>query len=292
VSKLTNPSHVSQLLERYQVRLQKKWGQNFLVDENILEKVVRAAGLEKEDLVLEVGPGIGALTEKLASSAGKVVALEVDVRLLPILRETLSGHSNVEIIAADAMRVDYGAVLPQAPAKLVANLPYNIATPLLYRWLKAERHRFTVLVCMLQKEVAERLCALPGGKDYGVLSVVAQYAAETELLFTVPGSVFFPRPDVSSAVVRLRPRRQPLLDSGCEAFFFRVVEAVFAKRRKTLFNTLRSEFPVTREELAASGRALGLDLNRRGETLSVSQLVELSEALSGLLSGSQAGCRN
>jgi 16S rRNA (adenine1518-N6/adenine1519-N6)-dimethyltransferase len=283
MSKLTNPSYVSQLLEHYQVRLQKKWGQNFLVDENILEKVVRAAGLGTEDLVLEVGPGIGALTEKLASSAGKVVALEVDGRLLPILKETLAGHTNVKVIHADALRADYGAVLPQAPIKLVANLPYNIATPLLYRWLKTERHRFAVLVCMLQKEVAERLCAPPGGKDYGVLSVVAQYAAETELLFTVSGNVFFPRPDVSSAVVRLRPRRSPALAGEREGFFFRVVEAVFAKRRKTLFNTLHSAFPVTREELAACGETLGLDLNRRGETLSAGQLVELSEAMSKLL---------
>lgn len=283
MSKLTNPSHVSQLLTRYQVRLRKKWGQNFLVDENILAKIVRAAGLGKEDLVLEVGPGIGALTEKLACSAGKVVALEVDERLLPILKETLAGCGNVEIIHADALRFDYDTVLPQAPAKLVANLPYNIATPLLYRWLKTERHRFDLLVCMLQKEVAERLCASPGGKDYGVLSVVAQYAAETELLFPVPGTVFFPRPEVSSAVVRLRPRRQPPLDAVREAFFFRVVEAVFATRRKTLFNTLHSAFPVTKEELAENGRALGLDLNRRGETLSVAQLTELSAALFKLL---------
>lgn len=283
MSKLTNPSHVSQLLTRYQVRLRKKWGQNFLVDENILAKIVRAAGLGKEDLVLEVGPGIGALTEKLACSAGKVVALEVDERLLPILKETLAGCGNVEIIHADALRFDYDTVLPQAPAKLVANLPYNIATPLLYRWLKTERHRFDLLVCMLQKEVAERLCASPGGKDYGVLSVVAQYAAETELLFPVPGTVFFPRPEVSSAVVRLRPRRRPPLDAVREAFFFRVVEAVFATRRKTLFNTLHSAFPVTKEELAENGRALGLDLNRRGETLSVAQLTELSAALFKLL---------
>lgn len=279
MGKLTNPSHVSQLLARFQVTLHKKWGQNFLVDENILTKVVRAAELGKEDLVLEVGPGIGALTEKLACSAGKVVALEVDKRLLPILQETLAGHENVQVIHADALRYDYGAVLPQAPVKLVANLPYNIATPLLYRWLKTERHRFDILVCMLQKEVAERLCAPPGRKEYGVLSVVAQYAAETELLFPVPGTVFFPRPDVSSAVVRLRPRRQTPLDARQEAFFFRVVEAVFAKRRKTLFNTLHSVFPLTKEELAASGSVLDLDLNRRGETLSAGQLVKLSAAL-------------
>jgi 16S rRNA (adenine1518-N6/adenine1519-N6)-dimethyltransferase len=279
MSKLTNPSHVSQLLKRYQVRLRKKWGQNFLVDENILVKIVRAACLGKEDLVLEVGPGIGALTEKLACSVGKVVALEVDERLLPILKETLAGCGNVEVIHADALRFNYDTVLPQAPAKLVANLPYNIATPLLYRWLKTERHRFDLLVCMLQKEVAERLCAPPGGKAYGALSVVAQYAAETELLFTVSGNVFFPRPDVSSAVVRLRPHRQQPLDADREAFFFRVVEAVFAKRRKTLFNALHSAFPVTKDELAVSGRALGFDLNRRGETLSVAQLVDLSTEL-------------
>ncbi|MBT9173964.1 MAG: Ribosomal RNA small subunit methyltransferase A [Syntrophomonadaceae bacterium] len=283
MSKLTNPSYVSQLLARHQVRLHKKWGQNFLVDENILEKVVSAAGLEKEDLVLEVGPGLGTLTEKLAALAGKVVALEVDKRLLPILKETLVGCSNVEVINADALRVDYGTVLQQAPAKMVANLPYNIATPLLYRWLKTDRRCFTLLVCMLQKEVAERLCAPPGRKDYGVLSVIAQYAAETELLFSVPGSVFFPRPDVSSAVVRLRPRRSPAFAGEREAFFFRVVEAVFAKRRKTLLNTLHSAFPFTKEELAASGRALGLDLNRRGETLTVAQLVALSGELDKLL---------
>jgi len=279
MDKLTSPGYVSAVLAHHQVRLKKKWGQHFLVDENILGKIVLAAELGKEDTVLEVGPGLGTLTQKLASLAGKVVAVELDGRLLPILAETLSGHGNVTIIQADALQVDYAEVLPQVPAKLVANLPYNVATPFLYRLLKDNRDCFALLLFMVQKEVAERLCARPGTKEYGVLSVVAQYAAETELLFTVPGTVFFPRPEVSSAVVRLRLHRRPAYDAGDEAFFYRVVEAVFAKRRKTLFNTLHSAFAITKEELARIGLALELDLNRRGETLSVSQLAALSGAL-------------
>ncbi|MCL5981840.1 MAG: 16S rRNA (adenine(1518)-N(6)/adenine(1519)-N(6))-dimethyltransferase RsmA [Firmicutes bacterium] len=279
MSKLTSPGHVSQLLARHQLRLKKKWGQHFLVDENILRKIVLAAELEKEDTVLEVGPGLGVLTEKLAGQVRKVIALEVDGRLLPVLKETLAGYGNVEIIQADALQFDYAEVLSQTPAKLVANLPYNVATPLLYRLLKANRDCFVLFVCLIQKEVAERLCARPGGKEYGVLSVVAQYAAQTELLFTVPGTVFFPRPEVSSAVVRLRLHQHPAYDTGNEPFFYRVVETVFAKRRKTLFNTLHSAFAITKEELAGIGLALGLDMNRRGETLSVRELAELSRAL-------------
>jgi 16S rRNA (adenine1518-N6/adenine1519-N6)-dimethyltransferase len=279
VSKLTNPGFVTQLLSSHGIRLRKKWGQNFLVDENILIKIVSAAEIECGDHVLEIGPGIGALTRELALRADRVTALEIDERLIPVLKETLAEYDNITIIRQDAMDVDYPGLLGDKPVKLVANMPYNVATPLFYRWLKQHRQQFPVMVCMLQKEVAQRIVAKPGSKEYGTLSVVCQFAAKTELLFTVPRTVFFPRPEISSAVVRLRPDAATQYDVGDEAVFFRVVEAVFSQRRKMALNTLHAVFPLSKGELTELGAEADLDLARRGETLSVAEFANLSRLL-------------
>ncbi|MHB1256554.1 MAG: 16S rRNA (adenine(1518)-N(6)/adenine(1519)-N(6))-dimethyltransferase RsmA [Dethiobacteraceae bacterium] len=277
--KLSTPTDVAKLLAQHGIRLKKKWGQNFLVDENILQKIVHTANLEQTDMVLEIGPGIGALTQKLAEKVKAVTAVEIDARLLSVLQSTLANHDNVELVHQDAMDFDWRAHCAQQPVKLVANLPYNVATPLFYRWLKEYRDCFSLFVCMVQKEVAQRIVAPPGGKEYGSLAVLCQYAGRCEIAFNVPRTVFFPRPDVSSAVVRITPLINPSYDVGDERFFFRLVDAVFAQRRKTLFNTLHAALPFTKEELAEAGAATGIDMSRRGETLSLEEFAKISRLL-------------
>ena len=277
--KLSNPTDVSNLLQTHNIRLRKKWGQNFLVDENILNKIAAAAQLTSEDNVLEVGPGIGALTQKLAERSGHVTAFEIDERLLPVLQETLYEYDNVVIKLQDALKADYDRLCADGPLKIVANLPYNVATPLFYRWLKDRNTCFTLLVCMVQKEVAQRIVAAPGGKDYGTLSVICQYTACVEIVFDVPRTVFFPRPDVSSSVVRIKPASRTLLSEDEERVFFEVVEAVFAQRRKTALNTLHAAFGFAKEELALIGEEAAVDLTRRGETLSVEEFARLARLL-------------
>jgi 16S rRNA (adenine1518-N6/adenine1519-N6)-dimethyltransferase len=280
VPKLTSRAYVREILERHGLQPYKKLGQNFLVDENILQKITAAADLQAGDHVLEVGPGIGALTEKLAQKAGYVTALEIDSRLLPLLQETLGRYENITVLHQDALHADYGRLCSKGPLKLVANLPYNIATPLLYRLLKEEwRQCFKLLVCMVQKEVAERITAVPGGKDYGVLSVVCQYNARAEIIFTVSGNVFYPRPEVTSAVVGLYPYQETLLQRDEEKLFYRVVEGVFAQRRKTTLNALQAALQVSKEELAALGRETGIDLQRRGETMNIDEFATLARFL-------------
>jgi 16S rRNA (adenine1518-N6/adenine1519-N6)-dimethyltransferase len=284
MEKLTSPGFVSRLLARHQIRLQKKWGQNFLVDENIIRKIVDTAGIGQEDTVLEIGPGIGTLTVALARRAKKVLAVEIDGRLIAVLKETLAEYPNVEIINADALELDYRQLLAgKEPVRLVANLPFNVATPLLYRWLKDSTPPFCGLVCMVQKEVAQRITAAPGGRDYGGLSVVCRYAAEARLAFRVPGTVFFPRPEVAGAVVAMLPRCNRSLDPVLEPLFFKVVEAAFAQRRKTLKNTLENSFPLLKGELAAVAGSTGINLSRRGETLNVTEFAKLTRVIYNIL---------
>ena len=285
MNKLSNPGNVSRLLESHGIRLKKKWGQNFLVDENILNKIVAAAGITADDTILEIGPGIGALTQKLAEAGRHVYTVEIDSRLLPVLKETLSEYANVNVIHQDAMKTDYEAFCAQGPLKLVANLPYNVATPLFYHWLKDIRSCFSLLVCMVQKEVAQRIAANPGTKDYGTLSVICQYAAKCEIAFDVPRTVFFPRPDVSSAVVSLRPYASPHYDVGDEAVFFKVVDALFAQRRKMALNTLHVAFDIPKDELTEMGNSLSLDLARRGETLDVSEFAKVASFIYNKVGG-------
>ncbi|NLM46242.1 MAG: 16S rRNA (adenine(1518)-N(6)/adenine(1519)-N(6))-dimethyltransferase RsmA [Firmicutes bacterium] len=287
MSKLSSPAVVAALLAEHGIKLKQKWGQNFLVDENILRKIVQIAEVSSHDHVLEIGPGIGTLTQKLAEKAGRVTAFEVDSRLLPVLEKTLAPHKNVEIVLQDALAADYGSFCASgSPVKLVANLPYNIATPLLYLWLKKYRSCFSRLVCMVQKEVAERLVALPGSKAYGVLSVVCRYASQAEIAFTVPQTVFFPRPEVASAVVKMVPCGETALAANEELLFYKVVEAVFAKRRKTALNALHAALGLDKDKLSFLGRTASLDRSRRGETFTVEEFVRLTRLLVPHLTGS------
>lgn len=272
------PREVRSILERHGVRLKRKWGQNFLVDENILRQIVAAAALSPDDVVIEIGPGIGALTQQLAARASRVIAIEIDRELVQILRELFAFQPHVEIVAEDALRVDLGALVPDGrPMKVVANLPYYITSPLILHIL-AYSHRLTTAVLMIQSEVADRLVAPPGTKAYGSLSVAVRYRAEVEVVAKVPKTVFFPPPKVDSKVVRLTPRaHEP--QARDEALFTAVVRAAFGQRRKMLRSALQGlarEHGVAVEALLTRAR---LDGAQRAEDLDIGAFVALADAL-------------
>lgn len=280
---LTSPRVVQEILARHGLRPNKQLGQNFLVDENILKKIIAAAELGPEDTVLEIGPGIGVLTGPLAEVARQVIAVEIDKGLIPVLEENLAAYANVKIIWGDILKVEQGELLAAAttPFKVVANLPYYITSPVIMALLTGplplER-----LVLMVQREVARRLTAAPGSKDYGVLSVAVQYYTQPEMVAQVPRTVFYPRPDVDSAVVLLKMRPSPAVVVGDEALFFRLVRGAFGQRRKTLLNSLRGEFggQYSREELVSFLQAAGIDPSRRGETLTLEEFAALARIIS------------
>lgn len=275
---LTAPGTVRQLLNAHGIRIKKRLGQNFLVDRNILQKIVAAAELEADDTVLEVGPGLGALTQALAERAGRVVAVEIDEQLIPVLRKTLAAYPNVTIVHADALRLDLGSLVPgAAKVKVVANLPYYITSPLLMHFLEADLP-LERLVVMVQAEVAERLQAAPGSKAYGALTVAVQYRAEVTRVAKVPRTVFLPQPGVDSAILCLRLRPYPVRPKD-EGLFFAVVRAAFAQRRKTLRNALA---PLAGERGVAVEEVLGkanVDPAVRGETLSIEAFIAVADAL-------------
>jgi 16S rRNA (adenine1518-N6/adenine1519-N6)-dimethyltransferase len=258
------------------IRAKKSLGQNFLRDPNYLKKIVDAARVGPEDLVLEIGPGLGHLTRVLASRARKVLALELDERLIPLLRKEFSLILNVEIVQADAIDYPYEA-LPDR-WKVVANLPYNISTPIIQK-LVACRDKFTSFTLMLQQEVAERVASLPGGKEYGYLSVLVQLYADARIEFIVPPGAFSPKPEVNSAVITLTIRDRPAVAISDENFFVRVVKAAFSQRRKTLRNALK-QLNVPVEKMAMVLNKTGIDLNRRAETLTVKEFGLLADHLS------------
>lgn len=258
------------------IRAKKSLGQNFLRDPNYLKKIVDAARVGPEDQVLEIGPGLGHLTRVLASRARKVLALELDERLIPLLRKEFSMILNVEIVQADAIDYPYEAL--QDRWKVVANLPYYISTPIIQK-LVACRDKFTTLTLMLQQEVAERVASLPGGKEYGYLSVLVQLYAEPRIEFMVPPSAFSPKPEVNSAVITLTIRDRPAVAVSDEIFFVRVVKAAFSQRRKTLRNALK-QLNVPAEKMAMVLIKTGIDLSRRAETLTVKEFGLLADYLS------------
>jgi len=258
------------------IRAKKSLGQNFLSDPNYLKKIVDAAQVGPEDQVLEIGPGLGHLTRVLASRARKVLALELDERLIPLLRKEFSMILNVEIVQADAIDYPYEAL--QDRWKVVANLPYYISTPIIQK-LVACRDKFTTLTLMLQQEVAERVASLPGGKEYGYLSVLVQLYAEPRIEFMVPPSAFSPKPEVNSAVITLTIRDRPAVAVSDEIFFVRVVKAAFSQRRKTLRNALK-QLNVPAVKMAMVLIKTGIDLSRRAETLTVKEFGLLADYLS------------
>lgn len=278
------PQNTVEVLQKYDFHIQKKYGQNFLIDTGVLERIVDAAEITGEDCVLEIGPGIGTMTQYLAERADEVVAVEIDKNLIPILEETLSGYNNVTIINADILKVDINKIAEEKnqgrPIKVVANLPYYITTPIIMGLLETHVPLESITV-MVQKEVADRMQVGPGTKDYGALSLAVQYYAKPEIVAHVPPNCFIPRPNVDSAVIRLTRYEEPPVHVDNEARLFALIRAAFNQRRKTLVNALgnASGLGVTKEQAAEALRRMGLSLTIRGEALTLEQFARLAEEL-------------
>lgn len=275
------------VLERHGFTFKKSFGQNFLTDTNILQKIVDTAEIDKNVNVIEIGPGIGALTEFLAENAAEVVAFEIDERLVPILEDTLRDHDNIKVINEDVLKADLQTRVkefknPNLPIKVVANLPYYITTPILMHLIES-KIPFAEFVVMMQKEVADRISAEPNTKAYGSLSIAVQYYMTAKVAFVVPCTVFVPAPNVDSAILKMTRREQPLVEVKDEDFFFRVSKISFVHRRKTLWNNLTSHFGKSEEVKTKLEQALGnanIKPSIRGEALSIPDFARLSDALS------------
>lgn len=271
---IASPQVTNHILHRFKLRADKKLGQNFLIDESVVRRIVEAAELTPEDTVLEVGPGIGTLTQGLAESGASVVAVELDKRLLPVLDVTLEGYDNVRIVNGDILQVDIMEQVQKPGFKCCANLPYYITTPIIFAILE-KRLPMERLVVMVQKDVAERMAAKPGSKDYGALSVAIQYFTEPEIAFIVPPSSFIPAPSVDSAVIVCKRRSTPPVEVCDENLFFRVVKAAFSLRRKMLSNSLKN-MGIKGEQVTKWLELAGVDGKRRAETLSLEDFAALT----------------
>ena len=284
MANLGNPKKTIEIIQKYEFMFQKKFGQNFLIDTHVLEKIISSAGVTKEDCVLEIGPGIGTMTQYLAENARQVVAVEIDKNLIPILGETLAGYDNVTVINEDILKVDIKEIAEKyndgRPIKVVANLPYYITTPIIMGLFESGVPIDNITV-MVQKEVADRMQEGPGSKDYGALSLAVQYYAEPEIVAIVPPNCFIPRPNVGSAVIRLtRHKEMPVTVKDAE-HMFRIIRASFNQRRKTLQNGLNNspEIPYSKEKILAAIEQMGLPATVRGEALSLEQFAQLSDIL-------------
>ena len=284
MANLGNPKNTIEIIQKYEFMFQKKFGQNFLIDTHVLEKIISAAGITKNDCVLEIGPGSGTMTQYLAENAGHVVAVEIDRNLIPILKETLADYDNVTVINEDILRVDIKALAEEynggKPIKVVANLPYYITTPIIMGLFESGVPIDNITV-MVQKEVADRMKEGPGSKDYGALSLAVQYYAEPEIVANVPPNCFIPRPNVGSAVIRLTRHKEMPVEVKDPALMFKIIRASFNQRRKTLQNGLGNapELPYTKEQIAAAIAEMGLTPTIRGEALSLAQFAQLSDIL-------------
>lgn len=273
-----------ELINKYNIRPTKSLGQNFLNDQNIVEHIVDAAEVGINDIVIEVGPGIGSMTTELAARAGKVIAVEIDKHLIPVLSENLKEFTNVSIINEDVLDIDFKRLLSNEAngfdkIKVVANLPYYITTPIIMKFLE-DNFGIDLMVFMVQKEVADRMGAKPGKKDYGALSVAVQYYSNPTKMFNVPPHCFIPQPGVDSSVIKLDIFDKPPVELENTEFFFKTVKAAFGQRRKTLLNALSNSgcFNQTKEEIREILNSKGIEENQRGETLSIMQFAELSNA--------------
>ena len=278
---LGNPKNTIEIIQKYQFAFQKKFGQNFLIDTHVLDKIISAAGITGDDCVLEIGPGIGTMTQYLAEHAGKVVAVEIHTNLLPILDETLKGYSNVTVINSDILKLDMNQLVDEyndgRPIKVVANLPYYITTPIIMGLFESNVP-IDNLTVMVQKEVADRMQVGPGSKDYGALSLAVQYYAKPYIVANVPPNCFIPRPNVGSAVIRLTRYKEPPVQVDEPGVMFRLIRASFNQRRKTLQNGLNNspEVPYTKEQIAVAIESLGVPASVRGEALTLEQFAGLS----------------
>lgn len=286
VMHLGNPTNTIVVLNRYGFSFQKKFGQNFLIDENVVEKIVRDAGVTKDDFVLEIGPGIGTMTQILCENAREVVAVEIDDKLIPILMEdTLSWYDNVTVIHEDILKLDIVKLANERnggkPIKVVANLPYYITTPIIMGLFESHVPLDSITI-MVQKEVADRMQVGPGTKDYGALSLAVQYYAKPQILLNVPASCFMPRPNVDSAVIQLTRYEKPPVEVADEHLMFRLIRASFNQRRKTMTNSVGNspELSVSKEQMAAALEKCGLSATVRGEALTLAQFAELANVLS------------
>lgn len=282
------PKNTIEILQKYQFNFQKKFGQNFLIDTRVLERIISEAEITSDDMVLEIGPGIGTMTQYLCEHAREVVAVEIDDALIPILKETLSQYQNVTIIHNDILKTDIHKVVQEhnggRPIKVVANLPYYITTPIIMGLFEKKVNLDSITI-MVQKEVADRMQSKPGSKDYGALSLAVQYYAEPEVVANVPPNCFMPRPNVSSAVIRLRTHVKPPVIVENETLLFQIIRASFNQRRKTLVNGIHNsgELHFTKEQVAEALAEMGLKENIRGETLTLQQFGKLSDILNRLL---------
>jgi len=267
-------------LAKYDLIPRKRWSQHFLVDRNILNKVIRTAQVEKEDVVLEVGPGLGEMTLALARQVKRVIAIEIDPKLVAILNKKMKDYPNVEVVKGDILKVDFRQFLKREghPIKVVANLPYQISTPLLFRFIES-KEAFSTFTLMLQKEVAERVVAPPGRKEYGPLSIFIQIFLDVSIRFFIKPSAFFPPPKVESAVVHMAWKEKPMIETNDEEWFKRVVRACFGYRRKTLVNALKHSELFLPEPVELKMEAIGIDPRRRPETLTIQEFRGLAEAL-------------
>ena len=283
MEKLSNPQRTIEVIKKYEFCFQKKFGQNFLIDGHVLDKIIAGAGVTKDDMVLEIGPGIGTMTQYLAEAAGKVVAVEIDRNLLPILQETLADYDNVKVIHADVLSLDLEKLVQEEnggrPIKVVANLPYYI-TPIIMALFEQHVPLANVTV-MVQKEVAARMKSGPGSKDYGALSLAVQYYAEPYIVANVPCNCFMPRPNVDSAVIRLTRYEEPPVQVKDEKMLFKIIRASFNQRRKTLQNGLNnsSELNFTKDQIAAAIAEAGFSPSVRGEALTLEQFAKLTDIL-------------
>lgn len=284
MEKLSNPQRTIEVIKKYEFCFQKKFGQNFLIDGHVLDKIIAGAGVTKDDMVLEIGPGIGTMTQYLAEAAGKVVAVEIDRNLLPILQETLADYDNVKVIHADVLSLDLEKLVQEENGgrqiKVVANLPYYITTPIIMALFEQHVPLANVTV-MVQKEVAARMKSGPGSKDYGALSLAVQYYAEPYIVANVPCNCFMPRPNVDSAVIRLTRYEEPPVQVKDEKMLFKIIRASFNQRRKTLQNGLNnsSELNFTKDQIAAAIAEAGFSPSVRGEALTLEQFAKLTDIL-------------
>lgn len=284
---LGNPTNTLAVINRYEFAFQKKFGQNFLIDQGIVEKIVREAGVTKDDFVLEIGPGIGTMTQILCENAREVAAVEIDRKLIPILNDTLSEYDNVTIINDDILKVDINKLAEEKnggrPIKVVANLPYYITTPIIMGLFESHVPVDSITI-MVQKEVADRMQTGPGSKDYGALSLAVQFYAKPEIVVNVPPECFMPRPNVGSAVIRLKRHETRPVDVKDEKLMFRIIRASFNQRRKTLANGLNNspEIGYTKEQIAAAIEELGRGASIRGEALTLEEFARLSNIFSSM----------
>ena len=281
---LGNPQNTIAVLQKYNFSFQKKFGQNFLIDTHVLDKIIRSAEITKEDMVVEIGPGIGTMTQYLACAAGKVAAIEIDKALIPILEDTLEGYENVQVINDDVLKVDIAKLAEEEnggrPIKVVANLPYYITTPIIMGLFENHVPLKSITV-MVQKEVADRMQVGPGTKDYGALSLAVQYYAKPYIVANVPPNCFMPRPKVGSAVIRLERYDKPPVQVEDEKLMFRIIRASFNQRRKTLANGLKNspELQFSKEEIEKAIEGIGKSVSVRGEALTLEEFAALSNLL-------------